>query len=100
MRRWLGRWVPALPTTRSAVLFVLTGVWFVTLATVSARRMTERAVCVCPAPMMVARGVWMYVVMDSHLRGRWGTGHHASPYTPMPGMDMTTAVALASDASG
>ncbi|WP_454560981.1 DUF5134 domain-containing protein [Mycobacterium haemophilum] len=82
-----------LPTVGPAVFFGLAGVWFVTLATISARR--ERVVYVYPAVMMVAM-VWMYAVMDSHLQSPCGGHHHASPHTSMPGVDMATKVVQAS----
>lgn len=80
-----------LPTTGPAVFFGLAALWFVTLATVSARKVAERAVYVYPAVMMAAM-VWMYLVMDGHRHGHRATHHHASHHGSMPGVDMATNV--------
>ncbi|AWV48395.1 probable integral membrane protein [Mycobacterium leprae] len=88
-----------LPTTGTVVFCGLVGAWFVILATVSSRRIAERAAYAYPALMMLAM-VWMYVIMDSHLHDHWATGHHTSPHTSMLGVDMTTTVVPASGIPG
>lgn len=88
-------WGAQLPTAGPAAFFLLAGIWFATLAVVSARTLVQRAMCGYHALMMTAMA-WMYLVMEGHLRGQWGTHHHAVHHMSMPSTDMAAIDMLAS----
>lgn len=91
-------WGAQLPTTGPAVFFLLAGLWFVALTVGSGRMLVQRAMYGYHALMMLAMSC-MYLVMQGHCYGEWGTHHHALHGMSMPNTDMAAINMLASSGS-